>query len=355
MKKILSLIISIMLCLSMLAGCSTGGTTGDNAAENTAETTADASTENTDDSSKKPQETSPVKINVASLKGPTTIGMSKLIEDSKSGEALNDYDFNMYGTADEIVPKLVNNEIDIALVPCNLASVLYNKTEGAVQVAGINTLGVLYILENGDSIQRLVDLKGKTIYSTGKGTTPEYSLNYILEQNGIVPGTDVKIEFKSEATEIAALMSESDEIIAVLPQPFATVVQAKNPDVRIAIDFTEEWEKIDAEGTLVTGVVIARKAFIEENPEAFQVFLGEYGASTQYVNENVEEAAGWIAEYGIVPNAEVGAKAIPKCNITFIKGDEMQTKISNYLKVLFEANPQSVGGSLPEDDFYYKG
>jgi NitT/TauT family transport system substrate-binding protein len=261
----------------------------------------------------------------------------------------------MYGTADEIVPKLVNNEIDIALVPCNLASVLYNKTEGAVQVAGINTLGVLYILENGDSIQRLVDLKGKTIYSTGKGTTPEYSLNYILEQNGIVPGTDVKIEFKSEATEIAALMSESDEIIAVLPQPFATVVQAKNPDVRIAIDFTEEWEKIDAEGTLVTGVVIARKAFIEENPEAFQVFLGEYGASTQYVNENVEEAAGWIAEYGIVPNAEVGAKAIPKCNITFIKGDEMQTKISNYLKVLFEANPQSVGGSLPEDDFYYKG
>jgi len=293
-------------------------------------------------------------IRVASLKGPTTIGIAKLMEDAESGAAINEYEFNMYGTADEIVPKLVNSEIDVALVPCNLAGVLYNKTDGAVQVAAVNTLGVLYILESGNSINSLEDLKGKTIYSTGKGTTPEYSLNYILENNGIIPGRDVQIEFKSEPTEVATIMSQSEGVIAVLPQPYATVVQAKNPNVRIAVDFTEEWEKIDKEGTLVTGVVIARKAFIEENREAFNAFLDEYKASTEYVNENVEEAAGWIAEYGIVPNAQIGKQAIPKCNITFIEGDEMQTKINNYLKVLYGANPQSVGGSLPENDFYYK-
>lgn len=175
-----------------------------------------------------------------------------------------------------------------------------------------------------------------------------------LKQAKAILGDDVQIEFKSEATEVAALMGQEEGIAAVLPQPFATVIQGQNPNVRIAIDFTEEWEKIDSKGTLVTGVIIARRAFIEENQEAFQAFLEEYKSSTQYVNENVEEAAEWIAEYGIVPNAQIGAKAIPKSNITYIDGDEMQEKVGNYLEVLFEANPQSVGGNLPEDDFYYK-
>ncbi|MGI6732322.1 MAG: ABC transporter substrate-binding protein [Anaerovoracaceae bacterium] len=334
MKKIISIALILVLGISMLAGC---GSNGDNDGNGGAIEPAER-----------------ISFNIASLKGPTTMGMAKLIEDAKSGETAHDYQFNMYGTADEIVPKLVNGEIDVALVPCNLASVLYNRTEGAIQVAGINTLGVLYILESGDSIQSLEDLRGKTIYSTGKGTTPEYSLNYILTENGIVPGDDVQIEFKSEATEVAALMGQEEGIAAVLPQPFATVIQGQNPNVRIAIDFTEEWEKIDSKGTLVTGVIIARRAFIEENQEAFQAFLEEYKSSTQYVNENVEEAAEWIAEYGIVPNAQIGAKAIPKSNITYIDGDEMQEKVGNYLEVLFEANPQSVGGNLPEDDFYYK-
>lgn len=337
MKKIIPIILIVVLIISMLAGCGNGDANNGN---------------NGGSGGEEPLEK--VLFNIASLKGPTTMGMAKLIEDTKSGDVTHDYQFEMYGTADEIVPKLVNEEIDVALVPCNLASVLYNRTEGAVQVAGINTLGVLYILESGDSIQSLEDLRGKTIYSVGKGTTPEYSLNYILEENGIVPGNDVQIEFKSEATELAALMGQGKEVAAVLPQPFATVVQAQNPDIRIAIDFTEEWEKIDSKGTLVTGVIIARKAFIEENPEAFQTFLDEYKMSTQYVNENPEEAAEWIAEYGIVPNAQIGAKAIPKSNITYIDGDEMQVKINKYLEVLLEANPQSVGGNLPEDDFYYK-
>lgn len=331
MKKVISTMLSMLLCILLMAGCS-----------------------NSDTNSEGEKSDTKTLLKVASLKGPTTMGMAKLMEDARVGKALNEYEFDMYGTADEIVPKLVNNEIDVALVPCNLASVLYNKTEKGVQVAGINTLGVLYILENGNAIQSLEDLRGKTLYSVGKGTTPEFSLNYILEQNGIIPGKDVQIEFKSEATELAAIMSQSEGVAAVLPQPYATVVQAQNPNVRIAIDFTAEWEQVDKEGTLVTGVILARKAFIEENPDAFQAFLDEYEASTLYVNENVEEAAAWITEYGIVPNVQIGVKAIPKSNLSYIEGDEMQTKVHNYLKVLFDANPQSVGGSLPENDFYYK-
>ncbi|NLP30960.1 MAG: ABC transporter substrate-binding protein [Clostridiales bacterium] len=322
MKK-LSIFLSIILCIALLSGCASN-----------------------DDV---PQTT----IQVASLKGPTTMGMVKLMNDAKEDNTSNNYEFNVYGTADEIVPQLVNKEVDIALVPCNLASVLYNKTEGAVQVAGINTLGVLYILESGDSVQSIEDLKGKTIYSVGKGTTPEFSLNYILAENGIEPGVDVSIEYKSEATELAAILSQAENTIAVLPQPYATVVQTKNPNVRLAIDFTEEWEKISDDSTLVTGVLLARKEFVENNSKAFESFLDEYQASTKYVNENPEEAAKWIEEYGIVPNVEIGVKAIPKCNITFIEGDEMKAKVSGYLEVLFDANPNSVGGKLPEDDFYF--
>ncbi|NLY70513.1 MAG: ABC transporter substrate-binding protein, partial [Clostridiales bacterium] len=206
---------------------------------------------------------------------------------------------------------------------------------------------------SGDSIKGVEDLRGKTIYSVGKGTTPEFSLNYILAENGIEPGTDVNIEYKSEATELAAILSQADNAIAVLPQPYATVVQAKNPNVRIAIDFTEEWEKISENSTLVTGVVLARKEFIENNTKAFESFLDEHQASTMYVNENLEEAAKWIEEHGIVPNVDIGVKAIPKCNITFIDGEEMKTKVGGYLEVLFNANPNSVGGKLPEDDFYF--
>lgn len=290
-------------------------------------------------------------IRVASLKGPTTMGMSKLIEEKENNEL---YEFNIYGTADEIVSQIVNDHIDIALVPCNLASVLYNRTEGKIQVGAINTLGVLYIVESGESVNSVEDLKGKKIYSVGKNTTPEYALNYILEQNGIDKNNDLTIEYKSEATELAVLLNESQNQIALLPQPYVTVVQIQNDNVRVALDLTEEWTKIDNDSTMVTGVLIARKQFIEDNEQVFNTFLDEYSSSTEYVNNNHSEAAKLIKKFGIVANETVAEKAIPKSNITYIDGEEMKTKISSYLEVLYEANPQSVGGALPGDDFYYQ-
>ncbi len=281
------------------------------------------------------------------------MGMVKLMNDAEEDAVKHDYQFGIYGTADEVVPMLVNGELDVALIPCNLASVLYNRTEGAIQVAAVNTLGVLYVVESGDTVQSIEDLAGKTIYSTGKGTTPEFALNYILTENGIDPAQDITIEYKSEATEIAALLQDAEGAIAVLPQPYVTAVQMQNDQVRVALSLTEEWDKVSADSGLVTGVVVARKEFVEENPQAFSEFLDEYKASTEYVNANVEEAAVWVENYGIVANAAIAARAIPACNITDIEGNEMKAKINGYLQVLFDANPQSVGGALPEDDFYF--
>ena len=291
-------------------------------------------------------------IRVASLKGPTTMGMVKLISDTGKGESAHDYQFDIYGTADEIVPLLVNGEVDIALVPSNLASVLYNKTGGEVQVAAVGNLGVLSIVETGDTIKSIADLKGRTIYSTGKGTTPEYVLNYLLKENGLDPVKDVTIEYKSEATELAVLLSQSENAVAVIPEPFATVVRLQNTKVRTALDLSEEWEKASDGKSLITGVVVVRKAFLEENEQAFQDFLKEYKASTTYVNKNAEAAGVLVAEYGIVEKASVAAKAIPGCHIVYLDGKEMKLQVGAYLKVLFEANPQSIGGKLPGDDFY---
>jgi NitT/TauT family transport system substrate-binding protein len=336
MKKWLRILVVLTLIFSFLVGCSTAQKDG--GTQVVPEQTEAARTT----------------FHIASLKGPTTMGMVKLMTDNEAGGTKHEYQFTMYGTADEVVPLLVKGEIDIALLPANLASVLYNKTEGGVQVAAVNTLGVLYIVENGDSIQQIEDLRGKTIYNTGKGTTPEYALNYILMQNGLEPGKDVFVEFKSEATELAVMLEEDKNAIAVLPQPYVTGLQMQNPKVRVALNMSEEWDKVSQDSSMITGVVLVNKAFAGENKAAFQEFLKDYQASTIYVNENIEEAAVWVEQYGIVAKAPIAVKAIPACNITYIDNEEMKTKVGGYLQVLFEANPESVGGALPQDDFYFK-
>lgn len=292
-------------------------------------------------------------INIGALKGPTSMGMIKVMEDAANKETANNYSFKIAGAADELSAGLAKGEIDIAAVPCNLASVLYNNTKGKIKIAGINTLGVLYIVEAGETINSVEDLKGKTIYSTGKGTTPQFTLNYLLTANGLNPDKDVYVEYKSEATEVAVALSEAENAIAMLPQPFVTTVMMNNDKIRIALDVTKEWEAVSSDGSsVVTGVVVVRSDFLEENKEAVDAFLAEYSASTDYVNANVEEAAALIEKFEIF-KAAVAQKAIPYCNITFIQGNEMKEKVSGYLTALYNQNPKSVGGALPADDFYY--
>lgn len=344
MKKIISLITALMLSAALLAGC---GSTGSGSADQT----------DTQENSGTQTQAEPVDVNVMALKGPTAMGMVKLMDDADSGNVdTENYSFGIAASADEVTPKLIQGEADIAAVPANLASVLYNKTEGQIQVLAVNTLGVLYIVENGDSIQSVSDLAGRTIYASGKGSTPEYALNFILEKNGLTPGTDVTVEWKSEHSECVSALAQDPEGIAMLPQPFVTTAQAKNPNLEVALDLTEEWDKVmeneETKSSLLTGVVVVRKEFAEENPEAVEDFMDRYADSVEYVNDNVEEAAELVGNYDIVA-ADVAVKAIPECNIVCITGEDMKEQLSGYLTVLKDANPESIGGELPGDDFYY--
>lgn len=336
MKKLLSLFCVLTLCTALFAGCASSNQNGGPGDIPTAD---------------------PVNVRIAAVKGPTAMGMVQFMDQVDSGVLTdNNYTFSIAAAIDEVTPMLAKGELDIAAVPANVSSVLYNNNSAGFQVLAINTLGVLYIVESGNTVQSMEDLRGKTIYASGKGATPEYALNYILSANGIDPTADVTIEWKSEHAECLSALMAQENAIAMLPQPFVTTAQKKSDQIRVALDLTQEWDALQEDNetpsALITGVVVARREFVEQNPDAVSAFLDHYKTSVEYVNSNTDEAAQLVGQYEIV-TAEVAEKALPACNITFIEGKEMQEKLSGYLAVLFEQNPRSIGGALPGDDFYF--
>lgn len=302
----------------------------------------------------RPEEFDEFELHIGALKGPTSMGMVKLMEERFIFASVNQWLFNLAGSADELTPALIKGDLDIACVPANLAAVLYNKTGGQVVTLAVNTLGVLYVVEDGgETVQSMADLRGKTIVAAGKGSTPEYGLRYLLEQNGLNPDKDVTIDWKSEHAECVAALAAGTADIALLPQPFVTVAQSKLENLRIALDLTAEWDALDNGSAMITGVAVARRAFVEENPELVDLFLEKYAESVAWVNENPAEAAEWIKFWEIVESADVAEKALPYCNIVCLTGQEMYEKLSGYLQILADASPESVGGALPRDDFFY--
>lgn len=297
-------------------------------------------------------ETEETTVRIGSLKGPTSMGLVELMDQAEKGEAGADYEFTMAAAADEINAAFLKGDLDIVLIPANVASVLYNKTGGQAVVLDINTLGVLYLLESGETVQSAADLKGRMIYLPGKGTTPDYALQYILAQNGLGM-EDVDLQYKSEAAEVISALQEEPEALGLLPQPAVTTACMQNEGLRIALDLTEEWDKVSAEGSLVTGVTLVRREFLEQHEVLVQEFLSAHEESAKFTNENIEEAAEMVAALEIVPKAPIAAQAIPGCNITCMTGTDMQTALSGYLTVLAEQNPEAVGGALPAEDFYY--
>lgn len=345
-KRIWAAITAAALCIS-LAGCGAASSSSAASSEAATAESAPASSAAAQEEAASP-ETAATGLRVAGLKGPTTMGLVNLM-DSDDGA---NYTFTMYGAADEIVPLLVKGELDAAAVPANLAATLYQKTQGQVEVACINTLGVLYIVENGDTVQSVADLKGQTIVTTGKGTTPEYVLRYVLSQNGLDPDKDVTIEYCSEATEALSQVQAGQATIAMLPQPFVTSALSQVEGLRVALDMNEEWQKV-AGSQLVTGVLVVRKDAVETDPDAFEEFLNGYAASVEAANTDLEGTAALCETYGIVAKAALAQKALPECNIVFERGEQMKTDLVNYFQVLYDADPSSVGGAMPADDFYY--
>lgn len=288
-------------------------------------------------------------LRVGSLKGPTTMGLVNLMSEVESG-AKNGYSFEMQSQPDVIMSELVSGKLDIALLPANVAAVAYNKTKHGVSAIDINTLGVLYCVTGDENIKSVKDLAGKTVLSTGQGASPEYVLNYLLEKNGV---TDCDVQFKSEATEIAALLKQDPAQIAILPQPFVTVATAQNDQLKVAFSLTDEWKSVSPDSKLLTGVTVVRNEVLENRAEEVDQFIADHQASTEKAATDVDATAELVAKYGIIAKAPVAKKALPNCNIVAIAGDEMKTDLAGYLQVLFDANPKSVGGTMPDDDFYY--
>ena len=299
-----------------------------------------------------------VTVRVMALKGPTGMGMVQLMENDKNGTAKNDYDIKLAATPAEVTAAVIAGTVDIAAVPVNLAAVLFNKPDVDISFAAVNTLGVLYLMENGNTISSLDDIKGKKIYATGQGATPQYILEALLKRNNIDPETDVEIEYIAEHAELATKLATNDAAIGLLPEPQVTVAlttakKNDNNDLRIALNITEEWAKL-GKGELVQGCIIVSDKFKEEHPEQLAKFMEEYKASTVYVVENPKDASVLIAEHGIIPQAPLAEKAIPNCNICCIDGETGISYMKNILEVLYAANPSSVGGKLPTDEFYGK-
>jgi NitT/TauT family transport system substrate-binding protein len=297
----------------------------------------------------------PVDINIGALKGPTAMGMVKMMQENDDGNLSdNNYNFNIFAAIDEVTPALAQGKLDIAAVPANLSAVLFNSGNVDVRVLAINTLGVLYIVENGETVQSAADLAGKTIYASGKGATPEFALRYILQGNGL--SDSVTLEWLPEHAACVSALLNDPSGIAMLPQPFVTTAQAQNPGLRTVLDLTLEWDKLQADtpqpSSLLTGVIVARAEFVRQNPEAVNAFLDHYWDSVTFVNGNTAAAAELVGAYEIVP-AAVAAQALPYCNIVFIDGEEMKEKLAGYLAVLLEQSPEAVGGALPADEFYY--
>lgn len=320
-KMILALFLAAAVCCGMLAGCG-----GQKAAE-------------------------PTTIRVGALKGPTSMGLLFLMNDESIREGGNEYEFQMATGADELLPLMVKGELDIVLAPANVASILYARTEGGVSLIDVNTLGVLYMVSGNTSFKSIADLKGETIYLTGKGTTPDYVLQYILAQNGLT-AQDCILEYKSEATEVAAVLAEDPSAVGLLPQPFVTAACAQNEALSVLFDMNAEWGKAQGHG-MVTGVTVVRKEFLRENEAAVQAFLKEHAASAKAINDDPAAGAAYAVQAGIVAKEPIAQKAIPNCNITCVTGQEMKDMVSGYLEALYGQSPESVGGALPGDDFYY--
>ena len=347
MKKTISFILALAMLLALTA-CGAGAKT---------EAQPSVQTE-TAEPEAVPAEPAPevekTDVNVFVLTGPTGIGAVNMWDKAEQGEGLENYHFTAVAAPTEIVAKISGGEADIAAVSTNLASTLYHKTNGGVVILAVNTLGVLNVLDNtGAEIGSMADLKGRHIVTTGQGANPEYIINYLLRESGLDPEKDVSIEFKADGSELVTVWATDPEAAIIAPQPVATAIKGKYEGSALALSLTDEWEKVSPDSELMMGCMIVRRAFLDEHPEAVATFLANYEASVSAANADPETTGALCEQYGIVAQAKMAQAAIPNCNLCYIPGEALRSGLTGYLQVLLDADPTSVGGALPDDDFWY--
>ncbi|MGN1002708.1 MAG: ABC transporter substrate-binding protein [Oscillospiraceae bacterium] len=356
--KLISLILVLVLALSLCAcGSSKTPASGSdlNAAQPTpapVENTPEPEPENTPEPPAEPEIDPELPINIMTLNGTTGFGMAKLINDAAQGSAALNYSISVETDAANITGALVNGSVDIAALPTNAAAVVYNKTEGAVQVLALNTLGVLYLVVNSENetVSSLADLEGKTVYAPAQN--PSFIFSYICQAAGVNVTIDNSY---AQPADLRTAVAAGEIDIAVLPEPMVTIALSSNDKLAVALDLTEEWNQVAPEGSLVQGCVVVRREFAEAHPAEVAQFLKDYEASIDYLFTDTADAAEMIVAAGIFTAAPVAQKAIPKCNLCFIAGEDMQPALSEFLNIMFEVAPASIGGAVPADDFYYVG
>lgn len=342
MKKIIAFLLALAMLLS-LGACAGGGEPGKAEGSVSGSEALDSEPE----ADPKP-EFAGAEVKIGVLKGPTGMGAAWLMDQNEQGLTLNSYDFTVAGAPDELTGRLISGDLDMAALPTNAIATLYNKTGGEIVALGVNALGVLYILERGDSIGSIADLEGKTVLASGQGSTAEYVLNYILDKNGV----SADIYWASEHSEAASLALAGEYDLVMLPEPYVTSVTAKDSEFCVALNLTEEWEEL-GNGVLTMGGIAVRKAFLDENPKAIAEFVKDYAESVGFTNESPAKAATLIEKYEIAA-AAVAEAAIPRCNIVWLHGEDYANTLENFLEIVFEANAAGVGGAMPGEDFYAK-
>lgn len=321
MKKF-NLLLVIILLLGLLAGCTTEESAGQ-----------------------------PIDVTIAGLKGPTSIGMIKMFDKvSLQGDKYN-VEYIAEGAPDSLTGKIINGDIQISSLPINLASVLYNKTQGKVQLLAVNTIGNLYIVGSED-LDSIEDLDGKTLGMSAKGSTPDYAMNYILKENGLEGKTE--LDYAHDHASLAQTVIAEDTKFALLPQPFVTQTMMKNENVKMLIDLNEAWGHATNESSeLYTGCIVVNKEFAENNPDFIRDFLKEYEESVNWVLANPKDASLLVEKHEVMPSAQLVEKAIPYCGITFQKARDAKEGLNAFYKILFDSNPASIGGKMPDDEFYF--
>ncbi len=342
-RRCLAILCALIFSVGMLSGC------GNQAAEKVQNTSDRESNEIMGDSEA-------TDVNVGLIMGPPSMGLGYFINEEEAGNTYNHYNFEVAGVDYAAVAASLNQgDYDIATVPSNIAAILYNNEDmkEQVKVISIGNLGLLYILTTDPSISTLDDLKGRTVYSIGEGGPPEFTFDYLMEAAGL--SDDVNFSFRPTPFEVLNLLQEEENAVALLPQPFVEVAKLLVPNLRVAIDVTEAWDglNIDSGAESVTTVTVVRTAFLEEHEQAVIEFLDMSKKSTDYCLEHLDEAAAWTEEYETFLNPEIAKEAIPECSICTITGTEMKKIFSAFLEIIYDLNPEAVGGKMPDDDFYY--